>query len=72
MTDKRKEITCKDTTWLVSDSRERSLTDEEQRDLLGHISECTLCQGASTQFEVLFRQLKLHFNTQTHSGEKTK
>ena len=48
-------ITCRDTTWLLSDSRERALTDEELTALKRHIEECKLCQGASAQFEVLFR-----------------
>jgi galactose-1-phosphate uridylyltransferase len=50
-------ITCKDTTWLVSEARDRSLSEEEQQNLRQHISECPFCQGASKQFEVLFRQL---------------
>ena len=50
-------ITCRDTTWLVSDSRERDLTPEELSSLKEHIAECELCQGASKQFDVLFRQL---------------
>lgn len=50
-------ITCKDTTWLVSEARDRLLSEEEQQNLRHHISECPLCQGASKQFEVLFRQL---------------
>lgn len=50
-------ITCRDTTWLVSESRDRSLSEEELQNLRQHISECPFCKGASTQFEVLFRQL---------------
>jgi hypothetical protein len=60
----KKEITCQDTTWLVSDARERELTPEEKRDLLGHIESCELCQGASKQFDVLFRQLKKYFGNE--------
>ncbi len=51
-------ITCRDTTWLASDARERALTEEERTALAEHVAECSLCQGASTQFEVMFRQLK--------------
>lgn len=54
-------IACRDTTWLVSDLRERSLTDEEQASLEEHISTCGLCKGASRQFEVMFRQLEKYF-----------
>ncbi|AGK56716.1 hypothetical protein HYPDE_25158 [Hyphomicrobium denitrificans 1NES1] len=50
-------ITCKDTTWLVSESRERALSKEELEDLERHIAECSFCKGASTQFAVLFKQL---------------
>jgi hypothetical protein len=50
-------ITCRQSTWLVSDSRERTLTAAEERALAEHIAGCRYCQGASRQFEVLFRQL---------------
>ena len=50
-------ITCKDSTWLVSESRERPLSKPELADLEGHIAECPFCKGASTQFSVLFKQL---------------
>ena len=70
MTQEHKEITCRDTTWLVSDACERPLTKQEQQDLQNHISECSLCQGASTQFEVLFRQLKLYFNAASATADK--
>ena len=60
MSQDRAPITCRDTTWLVSDARERELTPEEKAELRAHIAECELCQGASRQFEVLFRQLKVH------------
>lgn len=61
-------ITCRDTTWLVSASCERELTEAEIAALKGHISECELCQGASTQFEVLFRQLKQFFSDSGQQG----
>ncbi len=57
----RPSITCEDTTWLVSDSCERTLTPEEHADLHDHIASCELCQGASTHFEVMFRQFKAYF-----------
>lgn len=55
------DITCRDTTWLVSDSRERQLSDKEHANLKKHITSCKLCRGASTQFEVLFRQIGEYF-----------
>ncbi len=58
---KQEPLKCIDTTWLVSDSFERPLTDEEKEALAAHISECSLCQGASKQFEVLFAQLDIYF-----------
>ncbi len=42
----------------MSDARERALTEDEKAALAEHVAECSLCQGASTQFEVMFRQLK--------------
>jgi hypothetical protein len=50
-------LSCKDTTWLVSEARERALTSEERQNLEQHIATCLFCQGASRQFEVLFKQL---------------
>ncbi len=66
----RDPITCQDTTWLVSDSCERELTLEEKDDLHGHIADCELCQGASKQFDVLFRQIKMYFAAKDHSNDK--
>lgn len=57
----RKPLTCRETTWLVSDARERDLTPEEKRDLVAHVEECPFCSRASVQFEVLFRQLGVYF-----------
>ena len=68
---KRDPITCQDTTWLFSDACERELTPEEKADLHGHIADCELCQGASTQFDVLFRQLKFFFATNDKSEPGT-
>ena len=56
MTDKGR-VTCRDTTWLVSDARDRLLTEREQVALAEHIAECKLCQGASRQFGALFREV---------------
>ena len=50
MTEKGK-VTCRDTTWLVSDARDRPLTEGERASLADHIAECSLCQGASKQFK---------------------
>lgn len=55
-------ITCKDTTWLVSESQERALSDEERKALEQHVAECEYCQGASGQFSVLFRQIREYFH----------
>ncbi|MGH1417523.1 MAG: zf-HC2 domain-containing protein [Hyphomicrobiaceae bacterium] len=60
MTGTKMTITCKDTTWLVSDACERDLTPQEKANLQNHIAECDLCKGASKQFEVMFRQLDLY------------
>lgn len=50
-------LSCKETTWLVSESRERALSSEERQNLAEHIATCTVCQGASRQFEVLFKEV---------------
>lgn len=50
-------MTCEDTTWLVSDARDRELTAIELADLSHHLASCERCRGASQQFSVLFRQL---------------
>lgn len=63
----RQDLSCQDTTWLVSDARERSLTPEEGRSLAEHIATCPFCSGASAQFEVLFRQLEMYFGR--HDGQ---
>jgi hypothetical protein len=51
-------VTCRDTTWLVSDARDRQLTENEKAALEEHIAECGLCQGASKQFALLFREVE--------------
>ena len=56
MTDKGT-ITCRDTTWLVSDARDRPLTESERASLADRIPECGLCQGASKQCGALFREV---------------
>ena len=61
----RHPLTCRDTTWLVSDARERALTDEESRDLVEHVTNCPFCSRASVQFEVLFKQLEVYFGRQS-------
>ena len=68
MTNKPTLITCQDTTWLVSDAEERPLTTQEISDLEGHIKDCELCQGASKQFDVMFRQLKNYLGTDAGSN----
>mgnify|MGYP000636141681 CR=1 FL=1 len=48
-------IVCRDTTWLVSESRDRPLTSSEMEQLAAHIAGCPMCQGAKQQFDVMFR-----------------
>ena len=50
-------LSCKETTWLVSEARERALSLEERQNLEQHIATCSFCQGASRQFDVLFKQI---------------
>jgi hypothetical protein len=64
-------ITCKDSTWLVSESRERTLSKDELQDLEGHIAECPYCKGASTQFAVLFKQLDHYLGNSRAEKDET-
>lgn len=64
----RHPITCRDTTWLVSDARDRKLTDEEKQDLEEHVAACPDCRGASAQFKVLFRQIDALFGQDVGEG----
>ncbi len=48
-------LSCRDTTVLVSDARERALTAEELAELRSHLTWCVRCQAAREQFEILFR-----------------
>jgi len=64
-------ITCKDSTWLVSESRERTLSKEELQDLEGHIAECPYCKGASAQFAVLFKQLDHYLGNSRAEKDET-
>lgn len=48
---------CRDTTFLVSEARDRELTPDEYQALSAHIGECPLCQKASKQFADLFQYL---------------
>jgi hypothetical protein len=57
----RPSVTCRDTTWLVSDARERALTDDERQGLQEHVATCPYCSRASVQFEILFGQVETYF-----------
>jgi len=57
----RQSVTCWDTTWLVSDARERALTDDERQGLQEHVATCPYCSRASVQFEILFGQVETYF-----------
>jgi len=50
-------ITCRDTTYLVCEARDRSLSADEQASLTHHIQTCPYCQVAAKQFSQLFSQL---------------
>jgi len=54
----KRELSCLDTTWLVSDARDRPLTPGEMASLEAHIATCVPCQAARKQFEVLFRGME--------------
>jgi predicted anti-sigma-YlaC factor YlaD len=57
MTTEKTPLTCRDTTYLVSASRDAPL-DREQSELLAeHLKTCGACRTASAQFAQLFAQL---------------
>jgi hypothetical protein len=63
-------VTCRDTTWLVSDARDRPLSESEKAALAGHIAECSLCQGASKQFAALFKEIGAYFKGEAPDTEQ--
>ncbi|WP_296000661.1 zf-HC2 domain-containing protein [Rugamonas sp.] len=52
-----KQLTCRATTHLVSDARDRTLAPEEAAQLSDHLEGCGACRIASRQFEQLFAHL---------------
>jgi len=65
-------LSCRDTTVLVSEGRDRPLTAGELADLRGHLTGCVRCQAARGQFEILFRGIEryLHGETPDAPGER--
>jgi Putative zinc-finger len=55
-------VSCRDTTVLVSDARERALTAEELTELRSHLRWCVRCQAAREQFEILFRGIERYLH----------
>lgn len=53
------DISCRDTTHLVSLDRDGEMSAEQQNRLLRHIASCERCQVAKVQFEKTFRLLDL-------------
>ena len=41
-------LTCRDTTWLVSDARERALTSEEREALKAHVDKARIAVGPAS------------------------
>lgn len=50
-------LSCRDTTWLVSEARDRRLSAGEREGLHRHLATCAHCQLAAQQFRALFAQL---------------
>jgi anti-sigma factor RsiW len=61
-------LTCRDTTWLVSESRDRELSAAEIAGLCRHIEDCPHCRIASRQFEALFAQVDALFSRYRGGG----
>ncbi|NGZ87063.1 zf-HC2 domain-containing protein [Duganella aceris] len=51
-------ISCRETTYLVSESRDAALDDEQSARLAAHLDTCDACRIASTQFAQLFAHLE--------------
>lgn len=47
-------LSCRDSTWLVSEARDRPLDADESAGLAQHIDTCPLCRVAARQFADLF------------------
>lgn len=62
-------LTCRDTTVLVSDARDRPLTAGELADLHGHLIGCVRCQAAREQFEILFRGIERYLHGETPDAQ---
>lgn len=54
----RDALSCRATTYLVSEARDRDLTPQELASLQAHIDGCPHCQIASRQFENVFSQIE--------------
>jgi predicted anti-sigma-YlaC factor YlaD len=54
-------LTCRETTYIVSEARDGPLTAEQHARLNAHLETCDACRIASTQFAQLFSQLDTLF-----------
>jgi hypothetical protein len=61
-------FSCRDSTWLVSEARDRPLSATERAQLHRHIDSCPHCQVASKQFERLFAQIDDLLGHTRHNG----
>jgi hypothetical protein len=52
-----RQITCRDTTVMVSAARDGELDAAGHAALLQHIASCPYCKDASKQFDALFKNL---------------
>ncbi len=52
-----RQITCRDTTVMVSAARDGELDAAGRAALLQHIADCPYCKDASKQFAALFQNL---------------
>lgn len=62
-------ISCRDSTHLVSEARDRTLDDDDQQRLTTHVAHCPHCRIAARQFSDLFARVDLLLaRTPTHPG----
>jgi hypothetical protein len=52
-----KPLTCRETTYLVCGARDVPIGEQQRAQLAAHLTTCSTCRIASTQFSQLFAQL---------------
>ncbi|HEY4318317.1 MAG TPA: zf-HC2 domain-containing protein [Herbaspirillum sp.] len=56
-----KKLSCKETTHIVCDARDRPMSAEQSAQLQAHLETCDACKSAAVQFADMFRHLDILF-----------